>query len=148
MTSGDYAAVKAEILNDPWGLGYSGLPDWQVADVGNADVPALSGQIFRGVIPAYEIVNNTVPVEWSGLSAAEKQRYQTLTGAGQVDTNNANVRSAFAAMFGAGTATRTALAAMAVRPCNRWEVLLSGGAASGGLSLNQADVSFALRGLR
>jgi hypothetical protein len=124
----DYATLKAELLADPLGLGYAAPwvegSDWQLADLLNAVRPSIA--VDRGVIPSYEIINATVPAEWASLSAAEKQRYQTLTGAGQVDSAHANVRAAFLAMFAAGTATRTALAALASRPGSRAEQLLGG----------------------
>jgi len=127
----DLAALKAELLADPLSLGYApmlaGGQDSTVADAMNAVRQSID--INRGVIPSYEIVNATTPAEWTALSAAEKQRYQTLTGAGQVDSGNANVRAAFQAMFAAGTATRTALTALLTRKGSRAEQLWGAGVA-------------------
>jgi len=127
----DLAALKAELLADPLGLGYAPLlahgADSSLADLLNAVRPSID--INRGVIPSYEIVNATTPTEWTALSTTEKQRYQTLTGAGQVDSGNANVRAAFQAMFAAGTATRTALTALLTRKGSRAEQLFGAGAA-------------------
>jgi hypothetical protein len=88
---------------------YSGMTDAQAAAVINA----LAVTKPAGIIPAYQVINATVASEWAALTAAEKQRYQTIVGAGQIDTSNANVIAAFAAMFGAGTSTRAALLALA-----------------------------------
>jgi hypothetical protein len=121
----DLAALKAELTGDPAALGLAALSDGFAADALNAVRAGID--VARGVIPSYEIVNATTPAEWTALSAAEKQRYQTLTGAGQVDSSNANVRAAFSAMFAAGTATRTALTALLTRKGSRAEQLWGAG---------------------
>jgi hypothetical protein len=121
----DLLALKAELQADPLGLGYAAHlasgTDWKLAELLNAVRAGIS--IDRGVIPSYEIINATVPAEWASLSAANKQLYQTLTGAGQVDSQNANTRAAFLQMFAQGTATRAALAALVTRPGSRAEQL-------------------------
>lgn len=114
----DKQAIKNEITNDPANLGFAGKTDAQVAALVNAP----GRQVQRGLIPSYEVINATVPAEWAALTAQEKQRYQTITGAGQVDVTNANTRNTFAAMFAAGP-TRTALAALQFRSGARWEEL-------------------------
>lgn len=90
---------------------YNGKTDAEIATMLNAKTVSVS----RGIINSHEIIEATAPAEWASLSAAEKQRYQTITGAGQVDTTNQNVKDAFLAMFAGGTATRTALIALASR---------------------------------
>ena len=120
----DYVALKSELVNDPVALGYAPY----LADGNNTDIARLmnaigSYQIARKIIPSYEVINATTPSEWAALTSAEKQRYQTITGAAQIDVSNANVVSAFAAMFAAGTSTRTALVALTTRPGSRAEFL-------------------------
>ena len=136
----DLAILKAELLADPAGLGYAPLlaagADGTVADLLNAVRDTIS--IDRGVIPSYEIVNATAPAEWTALSASEKQRYQTLTGAGQVDSGNINVRAAFQAMFAAGTATRTALVALVTRKGSRAEQVFGPGVVVDFMSIAEA----------
>ena len=102
---------------------------------------ATTTKVFRGVIPSYEVINNTVPTEWASLTADAKQRYQTLTGAGQVDTSTLNVRDAFLAMFGSTTTTRANLTNMAQRFSSRGENLLGSG-----VVVHHLDVAQALRG--
>lgn len=104
----DFVVLHNELTNDPLDRGYAGMTDQQAADSLNA----VNRSRERGVVPSYEIIDATVPAEWAALSAAEKQRYQTLTGAGQVNVRSGNARAAFMAMFGAGTQTRTNLAAL------------------------------------
>lgn len=135
-------ALKTEVQTDPTALGYAAYLATgslsPIVDLLNA--PRAGVTVFRGVIPSYEIVNATEPTEWAALSSAEKQRYQTLTGAGQVDVSNANVRAAFSAMFAAGTATRAALVALASRVGSRAEQLFGAGVA-----VTADDVARALR---
>ena len=134
----DYLALKNEILNDPKSLGYAGKEDYQIANLLNTI--GLSGEVInRGVIPSYEIIDATVPAEWTALTAVEKQRYQTITGAGNCNSANANVRAAFQSMFAAGTQTRTNLTALLTRSCSRAEAL-------GFESVSHLDVAEALRG--
>jgi len=136
----DYVALKNEILTDPKTMGYAGKSDQQISDLLNT-VPSVPTTIYRGLINAYEIINNTVPSEFSALAAIEQNRYLAITGAGQVDTSNANVRSAFAQMFAAGTTTRTNLSAMAIRNKYRWEELTGIDRAP-----SHIDIAIALRG--
>ena len=135
----DYLALKNEILNDPETLGYAGKSDLEIAVLMNT-IGLSNEKIDRGVIPSYEVINATIPSEWAALTAAEKQRYQTITGAGQIDSSNANVRATFQAMFGAGTQTRINLTALLQRPASRAEVLGFG-------SINHSDIAKALRGI-
>lgn len=136
----DYLALKAELQNDPTGLGYAADwasgNDWSLADRLNA--VSTGTLINRGMIDAHEILSATVPTEWTSLSAAEKQRYQTLTGAGQVNGLNANVRAAFNQMFGSTTATRAALVALLTRPGSRAEQLF-------GHAVSDRDIASARR---
>jgi len=136
----DYVALKNEILIDPKTMGYAGKNDQQISDLLNT-VPSVPTTTYRGLIGAYEIINNTVPSEFSVLTSAEQNRYLAITGAGQVDTSNANVRSAFAQMFGSGTTTRTNLSAMAIRNKYRWEEIVGIDKAP-----THIDVAIALRG--
>lgn len=135
----DYLALKNEILIDPKGLGYIGKSDLEIAGLMNTI--GLSNEVIdRGVIPSYEVINATIPAEWAALSAAEKQRYQTITGAGQCDSANANVRATFQAMFAAGTQTRTNLTTLLQRSCSRAEALGFG-------NINHEQIAIALRGI-
>lgn len=138
----DYAALKLELEQDPVGVGYAAhLATGSLSPVVELlNAPRAGVTVYRGVIPSYEIINATAPTEWAALSTAERQRYQTLTGAGQVDVGNANVRDAFAAMFGAGTVTRAALVALASRPGSRAEEVLGAG-----VTVSADDVARALR---
>lgn len=135
----DYLVLKNEILNDPKGLSYAGKSDLEIANLMNT-IGLSNEKIDRGIIPSYEVINATIPAEWTALSAAEKQRYQTITGAGQCDSANANVRAAFQAMFASGTQTRTNLTALLQKSASRAEALGLG-------SVNHEQIAIALRGI-
>ena len=132
----DYAALATELSTDPTGLGYSGTSDPAAAVLLNAIRQTID--IDRGVIPAHEIIDATVPAEWAALTADERSRYQVLTGAGQVNTKAANVRAAFLAMFPGGSGTRTALAALQSRKGSRAEELFGPG-----VTVSHTDVAIA-----
>lgn len=141
----DRAALKSEITTDPAALGYAALvaagDDAGVAAALNLARAGTAYQQYRGPLPAYQVVNATDPADWAALTAQEKQRYQTLTGAGQVDTSNANLRAMFSAMFPAGSTTRANLTNLALRQGSRAEVLFGPGT-----TITHADVAAALRG--
>lgn len=132
----DLAALKAELQLPAYAANIAAGAMGAVS----AQLNAVSGtiDIDRGVLEAYEVVNATDSTEWALLLPTEKQRYQTIVGAGKVDSKNANVRAAFLAMFGAGTATRAALIAMLTRKGSRAEQLL-------GTSVSYDDITRALR---
>jgi hypothetical protein len=110
----DYIALKSLIDADPTLTGKSSA---EIADVLNAKTVVVD----RAIIPSYEIVDATVPAEWAALTSAEKQRYQTITGAGSVNVKGTNTRSAFAAMFGAGTQTRANLLTLQSQTVPLWQ---------------------------
>lgn len=138
----DYTALKNELQTDPTALGYAA----SIAAGAFSPVVTLLNTvrgtilIDRDLIESYEIINATVPTEWAALSAAEKQRYQTVTGAGKVDCRNANVRATFQAMFGVGTTTRANLTALLTRQGSRAEQLFGAGA-----FVSAEDIAKALR---
>lgn len=104
----DYPSLRSELLTDPLSRGYSGMTAAAAAEALNAvDRPTV-----RTVIPAHEVIEATVAMDWATLSVQEKQRYALLTGAGEINAAGTNTRAAFQAMFGVGTTTRANLAAL------------------------------------
>jgi hypothetical protein len=108
MNAAQLATLRNELLTDPLGRSYGPMTDAQAATSLNTANRAAK----RTIIPARDIIGATVPSEWAALTAAEKQRYQTITGAGDVDTSHTNVQDAFLAMFANGTTTRANLIAL------------------------------------
>ena len=139
----DPVALKAELDTDPSVLGYAAhmTSGNNTALVGLLNAPHVSDQVNRGIVPAHEVITATDAVEWAALSAAEKGRYDTITGAGEVDASATNVRDAFAAMFAGGTATRAALLAIGSRDGSRVEALFGAGEAASLDDVRKARVS-------
>ena len=116
------AILKAELALPA----YNGLSHQAAADALNT----VNVSIDRTIIPAYEVIDATVATDYSALTATERDRYAAITGAGQINVQNANVRLAFAAMFGAGTQTRTNLLALQTALVSRAQQLGIGGVTS------------------
>lgn len=123
----NYTALKSELTTDPKGLGLAALSDAAAATKLNQVGASAETVPVTSPIDAYLVVNATVPSEYATLSATERDRYAAITGAGKVDPSNANVVSAFAAMFSPGTTTRANLQALANRSCSRAEKLWGAG---------------------
>src|SRR3990172_7632711 len=98
----DKLILREEIETDPLGRGYISMTDQQVADDMNADVRTR----IRARIPSVEVIEITLASEYAGLTAGEKQRYQTFISAGEINPAGANTVAAFSAMVSAGTTTR------------------------------------------
>jgi len=120
----DLTVLADELNIDPEAIGYAGMTDVQAADALNAKV---STRPQWQIMESADFVGNTDPAEWAGLTDAEKQRYQTIVGAGQVDARYSNVRSAFNQMFPDPSPTRDALLAIAQRDGSRAEELFGEG---------------------
>jgi len=136
----NYAALKAEIINDPTGLGYaqawnSGF-DSGVADILNAVRSTID--VSRGVVQAYEVFECILPADWAALTADNKQRVQSILSMGAVDASGSNTRAAFLAAFAAGTTTRANLIALATRKGSRAEQLF-------GQAVTSDDIAIARR---
>jgi hypothetical protein len=135
-------ALKTELITDPNGYGYIAGTFTEAAGERNAALlnePRAGISVGRNVISAREIIDATVPSEWTSLTADEKLRYQTLTGVGEVNVQSTNVRDVFLAMFAGGTQTRANLVALQNRVGSRAEQLF-------GQSVNFRDVLNALMG--
>ena len=110
----DYGRLKAEVANDPLGVGYPAMTDQQVADSLNAKTRSVD----REELAAWQVIEATVPANWAALTAAEKDRYRTFVSAGTLNPKGANTRAAFQAMF-QGTATMTNLVALLTETVSR-----------------------------
>lgn len=117
----DYAALKAEIESGPLAAELAPLvargSDGDVANALNAVRPEVTAD--RATIPAHEVFEAIVPAEWAALSAAEKQRVQTVLGMGSINLKGGNTRASLAAAFAPGTVTRTNLVALQQAPTSR-----------------------------
>lgn len=106
-----------------------------------AALNAINTAVDRTTVASHLVFECIVPAEWAALTAAEKQRIQTILGMGEINLKGTNTRASLAAAFGAGTATRTALLALQSRPGSRAEQVWGAGTI-----ISPSDVSLALRG--
>ena len=115
---------------------------------------ALASPAVKIWLPRVTIDQLNGAVVWTdfvGLTALKQNTYIAMTQAGFVDASDAQVRSGFAAAFGAASASITAITAMAQRDASRLEALLSTGSGTRvtavfGYVLMHLDVARALRG--
>lgn len=137
----NYAQLKTELQTDPSALGYSAL----LAAGNHVGVAAVLNltragvTIKRDIIPAHQLFEAITATDYAALTAAEKTRLQIILSMGQVNVRGDNTRAQLAAMFGAGTATRTAVLALIDRQGSRAEQLFGSG-----VSISAADVALAL----
>jgi hypothetical protein len=105
-----------------------------------------AGTAVRMVIPTFEIYNVIDTTEFSALSAGNQQNMRDILAMGQVDLSpNKPARNRMLQLFGAGSVTRAAMAAMAVpydtptvNWCGKNGYPLAQDGVKGGLTLNDA----------
>ena len=110
--------LKAEITNDPAGLGYSGKTDDQICALINAKTRSKHVELLT---PS-QILNAVVYSEWTAKTATQQQVIWNLLGMGSINPWGVEA-SIFTTVFGAGSATITALAALRVQVISRAEEL-------------------------
>ncbi len=106
----DLVALASELTNDPLALGYVNRDP--VGNHEKLNQIRTTIQIDRDIIPSYEVLDATIPAEYTAISASEKEIYTLFVSAGEINVRSANTRSALAAMFLGGTTTRTNLRAL------------------------------------
>jgi hypothetical protein len=100
--------LRDEIRFDPLGIGYAGMTDAQIL----TSLKAKTRSKERAIIPSYEVVSAIIPAEWSAVNTGERERINFIVGAGQVNVQSPNVRTAFTTAFPTGTTTRGNLVAL------------------------------------
>jgi hypothetical protein len=137
----NYTALTNEINTDPKSLGYAGKSDYEIAVLMNTR-GASAETLFRMYTPIEDIVASIVRSEYDALAAAGKTYLNEVVLKGsRVKTGDATLRSQLAALFGAGTTTRTNLTNVASRAASRAEILFGED-----IEVSDADVARALRG--
>lgn len=137
----DHRALRAELLNDPAGLGYAPL----IASGSDALLAArlndpLSGYtVSRGVVPAYAVTSAIPASEFSLLPPANREYLSMLVSAGEVNLDG-QTRTDVKNLFGTNTQARANLTALADRLGSRGEQLGFG-------LITDTDIAVALRGV-
>ena len=132
-------ALAAEINADPKALGYGGKSDYAIAVILNT--PGASGDtLIRAYTDTADLTAGLVAAEVVALSQAARDLLVILTGSNRVKTGDSTLRATLAAIFAAGTTSRTNLIAAASRSCSRAEFLFGEGE-----TIADAQVARALR---
>lgn len=134
----NYQTLRTEIDTDPEGLGYAGKSDYEISVLMNT--AGASGEtIFKSYTPVEDIAACIVRSEYDALAAAGKTYLNEIVLKGtKVKTGDATLRAQIAALFGAGTTTRTNLTNIASRAASRSEILFGENA-----NITDADVAIA-----
>ena len=100
-------AIKDELTNDPLTRGYLTMTDAEVKT-------SLNTVIDRPIqfLSGSAIFNATDDTEYAALTAAQKSSWDALCAIDTIDTSSGVAKAREAELFGAGTATRTALLAL------------------------------------
>ena len=114
----DYRKLKAEIETDPLSEGYASMTDEQIC----ASLNAETRSAHVAILTPTEIINAIVYSEWTAKTAAQQQVIWNLLGMGQINPWGIEA-SIFTTVFGAGSATIAALAALRVKKISRAEEL-------------------------
>lgn len=119
----NYPNLKVEVDTDPEGLGYAGKSDYDISVLMNT--PGASGEtLFKSYTPVEDVAACIVRSEYDALAAAGKTYLNEVVLKGtKVKTGDATLRAQIAALFGAGTTTRTNLTNVASRAASRAEIL-------------------------
>jgi hypothetical protein len=123
--------IRTEIDADPKALGYATLkvqtngPEAVAARMN--EVGASAETLFRSYVPMEDFLAEIVASEFTALSAAAKTGVDQFFRGTRIKTGSANMRATLSGLFPSG-ATRTALIALASRPCSRAEALWGEGA--------------------
>ena len=111
----DYQALNTELTSDPLTRGYSGMDDAAAA----ADLNTVYRTIPVDTVPGSDIFNATDDVEYGALTAEEQNRWVNMCGVQEIDVASGVAKSLEAELFGAGTDTRTSLAALKTQDVSR-----------------------------
>lgn len=147
-SNSDLLAIKAEITNDPTGLGLSQAAT-PAADAANADALNLvraTISVERASIPVSLLIAAVDRDEFVALAAADKQWLQLIASVDEVDPRtNSEIREGLLQLFNAGSGTRTNLLALLNENCNRIEQLFRAGTLQVGGTVTPSDIADARR---
>ncbi len=135
------AELRNEICLDPIPLGYSGQTFFEQAALINEI--GLSGEIVDvAFVTAAQIQAEVVGSEYLTLNAAERALWAALLAAGSagnsLEVRESNIRGQVLDIWGAGTDTRSNLAAIQVRSASRAEALWGDGASPSPQDIEEA----------
>ena len=123
-----YAALQAEITNDPLTLGYANLSDTQKANLLNSTTSSGAGPVWRTNIPSLQVLQAIVSADYMALTALQLQELSTILQIGTFDATNTNTAATFSAIFTGKPNTITSFTTLAIQTGGRAQVLWGIGA--------------------
>jgi hypothetical protein len=110
----DYQNLKTELVSDPLARGYSGMSNAQAA----TSLNTVNRSVHKTSMSGSEVLQSVVPSEYNALTAEKKDQFWGLVGIGVLDPwgKEADV---MIDIFGAGSATITALAVARIQLVSR-----------------------------
>lgn len=143
FSAADLLALKAELTNDPAGLGLVAPPS--IDDVGNADkLNDKDGglMIDRTAIPTTEIFVQIDRDEYAALAQADRDWLNGVSSSGVVNPKDGGeVREGLLQLFGQGSETRANLIAILQEPASRIQQLFEAGTLSTDQNVTPSDVA-------
>jgi hypothetical protein len=117
------AQLKAELDNDPAGLGYAGKGVTDTSALLNTP-GAAHGTVDVQMVTNTDLQSAVVASEWAALANANLERlWLAVVGMETIPIHDANIRNQILEVWGPGTATRTNLAGLQTRQGTRAEAL-------------------------
>jgi hypothetical protein len=116
--------LSTELSTDPSSLGYAGKQPGEVRDIINLTRDTID--IDREHVPASELQSAVIGSEFVSLSNITQRGWLAIVGLGSdpgVPVGNTNIRGQIAAIWGAGTTTRSNLVALQTKKGSRAEQL-------------------------
>jgi hypothetical protein len=138
------ALLKAEIANDPTGLGLHALSlagqDQAVANLLNATTGAGTGSVWNNAVSGAALIACIAAADFTAMTALTVAKIQLLFGVGGTfDATQANNQANLAGLFsGASAPTIAAATALLQRTGSRAEVLWGTGTTVSALQCSQA----------
>lgn len=137
LTNEELILVRAELENDPTGLGLTAISEDDEANGSILNEIRDSIRLYRASVPSDDIL---IPVdEWNALSAGQQSWWNNQTNDGSVRPSV--IASEFATMFGANTQSRTNFEAATKEPASRLRQLLGRHVEIGTSEVSQARVA-------
>lgn len=122
MPAFSLAALRAELLNDPVGLGYAdAAPDQKVVLVNSVPATFVSGWLDSA--PTAAIRSRITKADYAALTAADRTYLGFLLSGDTLDLSSALIRTELGSLFPLGSQSRDAIVARFVRPLTRAEDL-------------------------
>ena len=141
-STADLAALKAELTNDPKGLGLTMLPEDDAVNADRLNEVRDELTIDRESIPASEVIRSIDLDEFVSASDQHRQWIGILASLSAIDPSNGNeVREGLLQVFGDGTETRGNLVGLLTEPANRINQMLKEGLLEAGGAVTPSDIS-------